>query len=324
LIFIAAELAVFTSIIKRSAASFFCFALSAAARKDKRNVASWDGPAGGPQLTMCKTPAETYDSLVAKGEGAAKMSVLKTLYVSFMGGCYVGMAGLLSCAISGGMPGASEGAQHFIFAALFPVNLLLVLQSGAQLFTGNTATLPAAFYEGKATVKQWAKSWICSYFGNICGGGLMAIVAWYCGLFSHGTDSMVVAYAVKKCSFNFLQTMIKAIMCNWLVCMAVYLSLQANDLTGKMVGIWFPISTFVAIGFEHSVANMFILPGGLLAGAPLTLPKVILRNLIPVTIGNAIAGSIVFAGGLSFSFGKLGSGNRGSFTGWFKTLTGSK
>merc|ERR1712014_396640 len=95
-------------------------------------------------------------------------------------------------------------------------------------------------------------------------------------------------------------------MCNWLVCMAVFLATSAIDLAGKMVGIWFPISMFVAIGFEHSVANMFLLPAGLLAGAPITIWDAIVKNMIPVTIGNAIAGSAVIAGGLSLLHGRLG------------------
>jgi len=99
---------------------------------------------------------------------------------------------------------------------------------------------------------------------------------------------------------------VKAILCNWLVCLAVWLAGAANDMAGKMVGIWFPISTFVAIGFEHSVANMYLLPLGMMAGADLSLGQALVKNMIPVTIGNAIAGAVVVAAGYSFAFGKLG------------------
>jgi len=273
----------------------------------RRKVALAQAPAS--QLSMCKTPPETFEALVAKGEGNTKMSTLKTFYASFMGGCYVGMAGLLSLAISGNLGvDAAMGVQKMVFAALFPVNLLLVLQSGGQLFTGNTATMSAAYCEGKATFKQLAKNWVVSWIGNVLGGCTLALVAWYTGLLTGGTASMTAAYALKKCHQTFGQAVIKAIMCNWLVCMAVYLSLQANDLTGKMVGIWFPISTFVAIGFEHSVANMFILPAALLSHAPLTIVEVLTKNLIPVTIGNAIAGAVIIGAGFSFAHGSLGKG----------------
>jgi len=86
--------------------------------------------------------------------------------------------------------------------------------------------------------------------------------------------------------------------------MAVYLATSAQDLTGKMVGIWFPISMFVAIGFEHSVANMFTLPAGLLSGAPLTIKEVFMKNLIPVTIGNIIGGAGIVGIGFALTFGK--------------------
>ena len=121
-----------------------------------------------------------------------------------------------------------------------------------------------------------------------------------------GTKELAVATLAKKVGSAFGPTLVKAIMCNWLVCMAVWLAGAANDLAGKMVGIWFPISTFVAIGLEHSVANMFLLPLGLLGGADMSLTDVIVKNLVPVTLGNAIAGALVVAAGYSYQFGKLG------------------
>ena len=150
----------------------------------------------------------------------------------------------------------------------------------------------------------------------------MAVMAYYTQLLTGGTAELAVATVYKKCHYGFGITIVKAIMCNWLVCMAVYLSTQANDLTGKMVGIWFPISMFVAIGFEHSVANMFLLPAGFFSGSPFTPQFMLLHNLLPVTLGNAIAGAVVIAAGFSFSAGALGKGNRSSFSGWWKILTG--
>jgi len=103
-----------------------------------------------------------------------------------------------------------------------------------------------------------------------------------------------------------MQTLVKAILCNWMVSLAVFLAGASNDLVGKLVGVWFPISTFVAIGLEHSVANMFIMPAALLLNVKLTISDVMLRNVIPVVIGNAIAGAFVVAGSYSYQFGKLG------------------
>lgn len=265
--------------------------------------------------SLVTSPPETFQLLVEKGESNANLSTLKTLHASFMGGCYVGMSGLLSLIIAGNVATGNMVARTAIFAALFPVNLLLVLQTGGQLFTGNTATLSMALYERKITRAQLLKSWITSYLGNTLGCCTLVLVAWYIGVFQAGTSEMAARVAMKKCSATFGQTIVKAIMCNWLVCMAVWLATSAQDLASKMVGIWFPISMFIAIGFEHSVANMFMLPAGLVSGAPLSISDALLRNLIPVTIGNATAGAIVIAAGFSFAFGRLGSGKKGSFNG---------
>ena len=101
---------------------------------------------------------------------------------------------------------------------------------------------------------------------------------------------------------------VKGIFCNYLVCMAVYLATMARDMTGRYFGILVPISTFVATGYEHSVANLMLLPAAMLAGAPISVRDVLLKNLLPVTIGNGIAGAILIGASFSFAFGKLGEG----------------
>jgi len=266
-------------------------------------------PAAAPP-PLVLTPKATFEALVAKGEANAKMSNLKTLFASTIGGAYVGMGGLLSMSIAGTMPaiaGANPGLAKLMFAILFPMNLVLVLQTGAQLFTGNTATMSSALVEGKTTIKQLARVWSVSYIGNIIGCGLFALMASYTGLLGPVAD-LATGTVAKKCGMSFLPTFVKAVMCNWLVCLAVWLATQAQDMTGKILSIYMCISTFVAIGFEHSVANMFLLPLGLLAGSSLTLGQVIVKNLIPVTLGNAFAGAVLIGAGMSFMHGKLGEG----------------
>jgi formate/nitrite transporter len=265
--------------------------------------------AGEMSVVACKTPAATFEALVDKGVSNSKMSFGKVMFSSITGGCFVGMGGLLSVAITGAMPGVAAtnpGLIRFVFAALFPVNLLLVLQTGAQLFTGNTASLSAAFVEGKVSFFDVMRSWTLSFIGNVIGCGLLAWAAWYTGILSGGAADMAAATVMKKCSMDFGPTFVKAVLCNWLVCLAVFLATQAQDMAGKMVGIWFPISTFVAIGFEHSVANMFLLPLGLLAGAKIGIMGTIMKNLIPVTLGNAFAGAVIVGAGFSYLHGSLG------------------
>jgi len=193
-----------------------------------------------------------------------------------------------------------------VFAALFPVNLLLILNSGGQLFTGNAATVPMAVFEGKATMPDLAKSWSVSILGNILGCVAFACAAQYSGLLVAGAKRLAISMTVMKTSLPFGQALVRAIMCNWMVCMAVFLSEASRDLGGKMGGIWFPISAFVAMSMEHFVANMFLLPAGILAGAPVTVAKMVFKNWIPVAIGNAIAGVLCVAASYSYAFGRLG------------------
>jgi len=273
--------------------------------RERRQRVTLRRAGGGPSTAVIGSPQETYQELVDKSEYLRDQHWTKTFHASFMGGAYVGMAGLLSLVIGGNM--ASKFiTQKAVFAALFPINLLLVLTTGGQLFTGNSATMAIGVYEKKCKVKDLLRNWAISYIGNICGCLLIDAVARYTGMFTGGAQEMAVHTVMKKCSATFGQTVVKGIMCNWLVCMAVWLCTMAKDLTGKMVGVWFPISMFIAIGFEHSVANMFILPAGVFSGAPLSWLDILRLNLIPVTIGNAIAGAFVVGAGMSFMFGKLG------------------
>merc|ERR1712100_178391 len=123
---------------------------------------------------------------------------------------------------------------------------------------------------------------------------------------------LAVQVVQKKVAASWGQNFIRGIMCNWMVCMAVFLSSQAQDMTGKMVGIWFPISAFVAMGMEHSVANMFMLPMGLICGNlydpnfKVTVGEIFYKNMIPVSLGNLFAGAICVAASYSYAFGRLG------------------
>jgi len=161
--------------------------------------------------------------------------------------------------------------------------------------------------------RQLWRSWGVSLLGNVIGCSLFACAAFYVGLLTGGTAELCTATALNKCRSTFMQTVVKAILCNWMVSIAVFLAGASNDLVGKLVGCWFPISTFVAIGLEHSVANLFLMPAALLLKVPLTVTDVLFRNVIPVIIGNAIAGAFVVSGSYSYQFGKLGEKSRNAF-----------
>eukprot|EP00435_Cladocopium_sp_Y103_P067868 s242_g30.t1 len=255
------------------------FVVSGGVRWRERRSALRAGP-GGPSTAVVGSPQETYQELVDKSEYLRDQHWTKTFHASFMGGAYVGMAGLLSLVIGGNM--ASEFiTQKAVFAALFPINLLLVLTTGGQLFTGNSATMAIGIYEKKCTTKDLLRNWSIAYIGNICGCLLIDAVARYTGMFTGGAQEMAVHTVMKKCSATFGQTVVKGIMCNWLVCMAVWLCTMAKDLLDHWIDI-------------------------VISCAPLSWGDILVKNLIPVTIGNAIAGAFVVGAGMSFSFGRLG------------------
>ena len=260
-------------------------------------------------VSTIKTPADAYTALAEKGAANAKMPKSKIFHQSVLGGCYVGFGGLVSLCVAGGLAGmgaANPGIPKMVFAALFPVNLLMIVTTGGQLFTGNSAAVAAARWEGLVTWRQLHRSWFVSIAGNVVGCTLFAVAAWYVGLLKEGTAALLASTALNKCRGEIGPTIAKAVLCNWMVSLAVFLAGASNALGGKLIAVWFPISTFVAIGLEHSVANMFILPAALLIGLPLTVGDVVFRNVIPALFGNAIAGALVVAGSYAFQFGKLG------------------
>ena len=187
----------------------------------------------------------------------------------------------------------------------------MTLVTGGELFTGNTALVTAAYKEGQVGGKDLAKNWISSYIGNFVGSLILAYLAYKSGTLANGPAAAAIATA--KCSLPWDVAFVRGILCNWLVCMAVYMASGCSTMIGKMTAVWFPISAFVALGLDHSVANMFIMPAALLLKVPLTLGDVILRNIIPVLLGNAVAGGLIVSGSYSYQFGRLGGKRRAIF-----------
>lgn len=255
------------------------------------------------------SPTEAFEALVQKGEFNAASSTIKILFSSALGGCYVGMGAMVSLAVAGNSPdlaAADPGLQKFIFAALFPMNLLLAQQCGGMLFTGNTANMMAAFCERRVTLQDIGRVLGLSWIGNLIGCSLFALACKYAGVMEGGAGVLAATTLVTKTSSELGPVLVKAMFCNWLVCLAVLLSTQAKDMGGKYISIWLPVSTFVSIGFEHSVANMFLLPAGLLSQHDITLSTALAKNLIPVSFGNAISGSLLVGATMSYLYGSLG------------------
>lgn len=224
----------------------------------------------------------------------------KLLVYSVLGGAFIALGGLLSLMVAGGMPGiaaSAPGLYKFVFGALFPLGLVLVVIGGAELFTSDCAVIPFGILNRKIPVGSLARVWTLSYAGNFVG----ALVVAY--LFAHQTGLLhadpwlgaAQKIGTYKTSGTFATVFVKGIGANWLVCMAVWLSYGAKDVIGKIVAMWFPVMCFVVFGFEHSIANMFFIPTAMLSGASISIYGFLVGNLLPATLGNMVGGALFVA-----------------------------
>jgi len=276
---------------------------------------------GGKAASLVLGPKEGYASIVDKGEQLCKASLVQIFALSVMAGGYIGFGALLSMTICGSIDGAvkglGDGVKKWLFAALFPVNLLFILLSGCILYTGATFTCPAAWIEGRAKMIKVVGVISVAWIGNLIGGIGFAIFTELCGLNVNGVARISLDLLSSKTTKGFGVIFLRGIGCNWLVCMAVFLQTLSSDLTGKYVGIFFPISTFVACGFEHYPANAYALPLAFInsqkeewkeyweAGGASNAADIFGLNLVPCTLGNLVAGVVIMSCGFSYFYGSL-------------------
>ncbi|GAO29371.1 formate/nitrite transporter family protein [Geofilum rubicundum] len=244
------------------------------------------------------TPGE----LVAKATDAALLrshtSVRNTLILAFLAGAYIALGGLLAVMVGGGMPGVAAenpGLQKWVMGAVFPLGLILCVIGGADLFTGNTAYFVPPLLSRRMPLSALLKNWSLVYAGNFVGSLFVAyLLAFQTGLLAASPWlESVTGIAEAKTSASFFTVFAKGIGANWLVALAVWLAFAAQDVSGKILAIWFPVMAFVAMGFEHSVANMFFIPVAIFYGADVTWGSFLLDNLLPATLGNIVGGSLL-------------------------------
>lgn len=251
-----------------------------------------------------KPPKATLEAVTNVGvvKGHARIDYL--LVQGFFAGAYIAFGGLLALIVGGAMDGIkgteagdldSIGIQKFVFGAVFPVGLMAVIFTGAELFTGNCMCLIPPFLDRNIKWYHVLKNWVFSYTGNLIGSLFVAFfLSYLTNFFATGTqwNATIVAEASGKNAASWYQPFFKGIGCNWLVCLAVWQAVAANDVASKVWGIWWPIMAFVAIGFEHSIANCFFVPLGVMVGLDwFEFFRFFYANLLPVTIGNIIGGS---------------------------------
>lgn len=223
-------------------------------------------------------------------------SIKKILTLSFLAGAYIAFGGLLSVMVGGGVPGLAKenpGIAKFLFGAMFPVGLMMVVMAGAELFTGNNAYFMPNVLSGKQHWTAPLRNWTVVYFGNLIGA---LFVAYF---LTHLTDLVITEpwnytvqnIAIHKTESPFYKIFLKGIGANWLVCLSLWMGMSAQHTSGKILGIWWPVMTFVTLGFEHSIANMFFIPLAMFEGSTITITDFIVKNLIPATLGNIVGGA---------------------------------
>ncbi len=225
-------------------------------------------------------------------------------------GVYIGFGAAFATLVSSDLSEfVGIGLTKLVAGAVFSVGLMLVVIAGAELFTGNNLILMSAL-DKKVTFGRLINKWTIVYIANFIGSVLLAYIMFETGLWK-GANNLTGIQALKianaKVNLSFSAALFRGIGCNWLVCLAVWLAIASRNIIGKIFAVFFPIMTFVALGFEHCIANMYFIPMGLFlkgteaataSGLDLTNLNIygfLVKNLIPVTIGNIIGGAFFVA-----------------------------
>ena len=255
------------------------------------------------------TPNEVIALVTAMGEKKHHTSWRKIFLLGMFAGIYIAMGGLLSSLSAAGFGGWAESnpfLPKLLAGATFPVGLMLVVVVGAELFTGNTAYLMPATYLGKIPRTYFLRNWAVVLLANAVGALLFDYFLVYAtGVMKHPDYTAYIVHAAEyKTSLAWSEVFLRGIGANWLVCLAVWLGFHSRTMLGRIVGIWWPVMTFVAIGFEHSVANLFYIPTGIMHGANVSWAAFITANLIPSVLGNIVGGALFVGVAYTYLYGK--------------------
>ena len=243
---------------------------------------------------MMKSPAEIAQNYVKIAQAKTAQKWYKTLILAVLAGAFIASGAAVATAA-----GAYASNAPLVKGLVFPVGLVLVVVCGAELFTGN-CLLISPLIGRDIKVGGFFKNWGIVYAGNFLGGLLIAILVVYSHAQNQTVAEACVAAAAAKSNMGFGDALLRGILCNMLVCLAVWAAMASNSTAGKILALYLPILTFVVCGFEHSVANMYFLSAGLLAGveygitaAGLTVGNALLYCLLPSTLGNIVGGCLI-------------------------------
>ena len=240
-------------------------------------------------------PAQIAALVESAGVAKAALRWPQMLTLAMLAGAFIGFgAAAYTMVMTGVDPGF--GPARLLGGLTFSLGLILVIVGGAELFTGNALMVMAAV-DRRITLAALLRNWSIVYLGNLIGSIGLALAFWQTGLLDGAMGETATRIATAKADLPTLQALFRGILCNALVCLAVWLTFAARSATGKILAIIWPISAFVLLGLEHSVANMYLFPQALAAGADIAAGAM-LHNLFWVTLGNIIGG----AGGVALAY----------------------
>ncbi len=252
-------------------------------------------------------------------ETKVSMSLKTMIVLGLLAGVYVAFGGILALVVSNGAaPAIGSGPSRFLAGSVFSMGLILVILGGAELFTGNNLMVIGLFSR-RISLRSMLYNWTVVYLSNFVGSLLIVLLVVGAGLLflEDGKVGLLSAEVAKtKIELGFLKAFVRGIGANWLVCAAVWLAVGGKSNIDRILGIYFPIMAFVALSFEHSVANMFLIPLGLIAALEpsvineigsgnltnLTVANFLVRNLLPVTLGNIVGGSVLVGGAYWYAY----------------------
>jgi formate/nitrite transporter len=257
-------------------------------------------------------PSEMARRAEELGAAKAAMDTGRLVSLAVLAGAFIGFGGIFSTVALTGTSGAPWGATRVLAGIVFSVGLILVIVGGAELFTGNNLIV-MAWAGRRISTKALLRNWILVYVGNLAGGIGLALLVCHAQLHEAGGGAVgatALGIAVAKLQLGFGQAVVLGVLCNVLVCLAVWLSYSARSTGDRVLAIVPPIAAFVAAGFEHSVANMYFVPFALFLtwfdpgfvvargfdAHVLTWGAFLARNLLPVTLGNVLGGALLVGG----------------------------
>jgi len=256
-------------------------------------------------------PGEMATRAEYVGVRKAETSALTMFTLAILAGAFIALGAVFATNTAAGSSTLPFGVAKLLTGLVFCLGLILVVVGGAELFTGNNLIV-MAWASGKVSGRALVRNWVIVYAGNFVGSFGTALLVLWSKQYTFGGGAVgetALKIAAGKTSLDFFQAMALGVLCNALVCLAVWLTFSARSTIDKIAAIIFPITAFVAAGFEHSVANMYFVPYGLLIKSfdpafvaetglelsNLTWGNFLLNNLLPVTIGNIIGGAVLVA-----------------------------